>query len=238
MSAVPPLKGLREASVASSVDDEAPNTPIRRQVSSSALSSARALPSARRLSIARMGAGVQDSAVKVAVRVRPFNTRERLQLKEREGKERDSSPAAAGRSEPSSAFQMLPSQSCVHLVHAETVQQFSFDYVFWSLAEADAEGGAPATQEDVYKSVGAPLIGHSFAGFNSCLLAYGQTGSGKTHTMMGSILDGKAATDTPNEGWGITPRLCADVFARKQALEKHNPSALWVIQVAYIEIYN
>eukprot|EP00747_Dinoflagellata_sp_TGD_P184559 gnl/TRDRNA2_/TRDRNA2_40276_c0_seq1.p1 gnl/TRDRNA2_/TRDRNA2_40276_c0~~gnl/TRDRNA2_/TRDRNA2_40276_c0_seq1.p1 ORF type:complete len:910 (-),score=145.67 gnl/TRDRNA2_/TRDRNA2_40276_c0_seq1:115-2811(-) len=54
-------------------------------------------------------------------------------------------------------------------------REFVFDRVF--------ERGA--SQEEVYQTVGKPIVDSVLAGHNACLFAYGQTGSGKTHTMEG-----------------------------------------------------
>ena len=43
---------------------------------------------------------------------------------------------------------------------------FNFDHIF----------GMNSTQEDVYETVGRPLVSALFDGFNACLMAYGQTG--------------------------------------------------------------
>lgn len=42
-----------------------------------------------------------------------------------------------------------------------------------------------ATQDDVFRSVGAPSVKNVLDGFNSTVFAYGQTGSGKTFTITG-----------------------------------------------------
>eukprot|EP00605_Chrysophyceae_sp_TOSAG23-4_P001469 GSChrysophyteH1.ASY1.ANO1.1605.1 assembled CDS len=45
--------------------------------------------------------------------------------------------------------------------------------------------GMSATQEEVFKKVGAPAVQNALDGFNSTIFAYGQTGSGKTFTLTG-----------------------------------------------------
>lgn len=42
-----------------------------------------------------------------------------------------------------------------------------------------------ATQEEVFKQVGEPLVHNVLQGYNACCFAYGQTGSGKTYSMFG-----------------------------------------------------
>lgn len=111
---------------------------------------------------------------------------------------------------------------------------FEFDHVFWSVdGVKDLSGAEPVGQEEVYSEIGKPLVDHAFEGFNACLLAYGQTGSGKTYTMMGA--DVSDIGDNPNAG--IIPRLCRDIFLRKEAAERDGTST-WSVEIGYVEVYN
>jgi Kinesin motor domain len=47
--------------------------------------------------------------------------------------------------------------------------------------------GVEASQENVFASIGQPLVAHCLAGYSACCFAYGQTGSGKTYTMYGEV---------------------------------------------------
>lgn len=94
--------------------------------------------------------------ITVAVRCRPFNSRERK----------------------------LNSQCIVEMEGATThLQQeggkpkdFTFDFsYFW-----DTE------QERVYTDLAKPIVEAAMTGYNGTIFAYGQTGSGKTWSMMGS----------------------------------------------------
>ena len=49
--------------------------------------------------------------------------------------------------------------------------------------------GENATQKDVFKDVGLPLVKDLLSGHNSLLFMYGVTGSGKTHSMQGTPED-------------------------------------------------
>ncbi|XP_057626044.1 kinesin-like protein KIF14 [Chionomys nivalis] len=106
---------------------------------------------------------VENSQVTVAVRVRPFSKREKMekasQVVFRNGEE-------------------------ITVEHPDMKQVYSFvyDVSFWSFDE-----GHPgyAGQTTVYKTLAAPLLQRAFEGYNTCLFAYGQTGSGKSYTMMG-----------------------------------------------------
>uniref|UniRef100_A0AAV2KUB8 Kinesin-like protein KIF14 n=1 Tax=Knipowitschia caucasica TaxID=637954 RepID=A0AAV2KUB8_KNICA len=106
---------------------------------------------------------MENSAVTVAVRVRPFNTRENAET-------------------PFQVIFMNGQETVVH--HPDTKQSYNFtyDFSFYSVNDGDS---AFATQQTVYNKLAKPLLHRAFEGYNTCLFAYGQTGSGKSYTMMG-----------------------------------------------------
>uniref|UniRef100_A0A8C6CVH8 Kinesin-like protein KIF14 n=1 Tax=Moschus moschiferus TaxID=68415 RepID=A0A8C6CVH8_MOSMO len=106
---------------------------------------------------------VETSQVTVAVRVRPFSSRE-----EREGV-------------PQVVF-LHGEEIAVEHPGTRQVYSFAYDLSFWSVDECHP---CFASQTAVYQALAAPLLGQAFRGFNTCLFAYGQTGSGKSYTMMG-----------------------------------------------------
>lgn len=59
----------------------------------------------------------------------------------------------------------------------------------------------PASQEDLFEAVGAPLVQAVLDGTNATIFAYGQTGTGKTWTMEG-----------PNEQPGLTSRAVRALY--------------------------
>ncbi|RXM28338.1 Kinesin-like protein KIF14 [Acipenser ruthenus] len=106
---------------------------------------------------------MENSAVTVAVRVRPFNNREKTEK----------------------AHQVVFMESQETIVqHPESKQSHSFvyDFSFWSF---DKTHPSFASQKTVYEKLALPLLERAFEGYNTCLFAYGQTGSGKSYTMMG-----------------------------------------------------
>nr|XP_055074215.1 kinesin-like protein KIF14 [Misgurnus anguillicaudatus] len=106
---------------------------------------------------------MENSAVTVAVRVRPFSTREK--------------------NEKACQVIFVDNQD-VRVQHPDTKQnhKFTFDFSFCSVDESDTNF---ASQKMVYEKLARPLLERAFEGFNTCLFAYGQTGSGKSYTMMG-----------------------------------------------------
>jgi len=83
-----------------------------------------------------------------------------------------------------------------------------------------------ATQEEVFRSVGASAVRNAIGGFNSTIFAYGQTGSGKTFTITGG----------PDRyiDRGIIPRAISMVF--KEIASR--PDINYTCYVSYLEIYN
>ncbi|KAM6963083.1 kinesin-like protein KIF14 [Aplochiton taeniatus] len=106
---------------------------------------------------------MENSAVTVAVRVRPFNARE----------------------ETEKALQVIYMHGQETVVqHPDSKQSHSFTYDF-SFCSIDQRQDNFASQQTVYEKLAKPLLERAFEGFNTCLFAYGQTGSGKSYTMMG-----------------------------------------------------
>uniref|UniRef100_UPI0037E9B30F kinesin-like protein KIF14 n=1 Tax=Semicossyphus pulcher TaxID=241346 RepID=UPI0037E9B30F len=106
---------------------------------------------------------MENSAITVAVRVRPFNAREMAEK----------------------ALQVIFMNGQETVVqHPDSKQSYSFTYDF-SLCSVDESEPAFASQQTVYETLAKPLLLRAFEGFNTCLFAYGQTGSGKSYTMMG-----------------------------------------------------
>ncbi|XP_025145076.1 kinesin-like protein KIF1A isoform X13 [Bubalus bubalis] len=147
------------------------------------------------------------ASVKVAVRVRPFNSREMSR-------------------ESKCIIQM--SGSTTTIVNPkqpkETPKSFSFDYSYWShTSPADINY---ASQKQVYRDIGEEMLQHAFEGYNVCIFAYGQTGAGKSYTMMGK---------QEKDQQGIIPQLCEDLFSRINDTTNDNMS--YSVEVSYMEIY-
>uniref|UniRef100_A0A665X085 Kinesin-like protein KIF14 n=1 Tax=Echeneis naucrates TaxID=173247 RepID=A0A665X085_ECHNA len=106
---------------------------------------------------------MENSALTVAVRVRPFSAKEKAE-------------------KASQAIFMYGQETVVQ--HPVSKQSYSFAYDF-SFCSVDESEPAFASQQTVYETLAKPLLLRAFEGFNTCLFAYGQTGSGKSYTMMG-----------------------------------------------------
>ncbi|KAK6186957.1 hypothetical protein SNE40_006213 [Patella caerulea] len=146
--------------------------------------------------------------VKVAVRVRPTNRREKE----------------------------LGTKTVVDMDNNQTILQalkeghdgrkaaktFAFDHCFWSMLEDDPKFQG---QEEVFKALGVEILERAYEGYNGCIFAYGQTGSGKSYTMMGT-----------HEQKGIIPRLCDALFENIKTMTKDDLT--YKVEVSYMEIYN
>ncbi|XP_068589066.1 kinesin-like protein KIF1B isoform X1 [Cebidichthys violaceus] len=151
---------------------------------------------------------MSGASVKVAVRVRPFNSREM-------GKE------------SKCIIQMQGNTTTILNPKApkEPAKTFSFDYSYWS--HTTPEDPSFASQNLVFNDIGKEMLAHAFEGYNVCIFAYGQTGSGKSYTMMGKQEEGQE---------GIIPMLCEDLFEKiDDASNKEELS--YSVEVSYMEIY-
>uniref|UniRef100_A0AAQ5YN98 Kinesin-like protein n=1 Tax=Amphiprion ocellaris TaxID=80972 RepID=A0AAQ5YN98_AMPOC len=103
------------------------------------------------------------ASVKVAVRVRPFNSRE------------------TGRN-AKCVIQMQGNTTCISNPKQakDGAKNFTFDYSYWSHTTVITHTVAHSIQTFIVTS-----ICESTLWYNVCIFAYGQTGAGKSYTMMG-----------------------------------------------------
>ncbi|TKY87059.1 hypothetical protein EX895_003736 [Sporisorium graminicola] len=149
--------------------------------------------------------------IKVVVRCRPMNTREKnrgasnlvefvdqhqlvLQPPSNEADSKDNSKATKKKTMP-----------------------FSFDRAYDENTE----------QDTLFQYIGVELLEHAFNGFNTCVFAYGQTGSGKSHSMVGYA-----------EEKGLIPLTCSRLFDDIRDKTAADPNLKITVEVSYIEIYN
>ncbi|EDV21287.1 uncharacterized protein TRIADDRAFT_30614, partial [Trichoplax adhaerens] len=152
-------------------------------------------------------------SVKVAVRVRPFNSRE----KERNAK---------------LIVEMAGPQTSLIDPENTKPKRFTFDYSYWShdgFIEDDngvlvGTGPKYASQRAVFDDLGQGVLNNAFEGYNCSLFAYGQTGSGKSYSMVGY---------GPNKG--IVPITCDELF---KAIEADKGDTKYEVTFSMLEIYN
>ncbi|XP_077390207.1 kinesin-like protein KIF1A isoform X3 [Festucalex cinctus] len=147
------------------------------------------------------------ASVKVAVRVRPFNSREMSK-------------------ESKCIIQMSGNTTTIiNPKQAKDNKSFNFDYSYWS--HTTPEDVNYASQMLVYKDIGEEMLLHAFEGYNVCIFAYGQTGAGKSYTMMGK--------QDVKDQQGIIPLLCEDLFTKIN--DNTDNSMSYSVEVSYMEIY-
>ncbi|KAM9342848.1 kinesin-like protein KIF1B isoform 4-T4 [Pholidichthys leucotaenia] len=151
---------------------------------------------------------MSGASVKVAVRVRPFNSRETGM-------------------DSKCIIQMQGNTTTILNPKApkEPAKNFSFDYSYWS--HTTPEDPCFASQNRVYNDIGKEMLEHAFEGYNVCIFAYGQTGAGKSYTMMGKQEPGQE---------GIIPMLCEDLFEKINE-DSNKEDLSYSVEVSYMEIY-
>eukprot|EP00644_Phytophthora_capsici_P005208 jgi/Phyca11/558296/estExt2_Genewise1.C_PHYCAscaffold_10964 len=166
-------------------------------------------------------------AIKVVVRARPQNDREK---------------------QAKTQVVVNVTRSGVQVVNpaatlAGEYRTFHFDRCFGAsvgasgdVVDVDEETQRP-NQELIFDEIGQSVIESAFQGFNCTLFAYGQTGSGKTHTMVG---------EKSISGKGVIPRVCEALFReidarrdKEAAIEDESEAkrTIYGAHVSYCEIY-
>ncbi|OAL65802.1 kinesin family protein [Trichophyton rubrum] len=163
--------------------------------------------------------------IKVVVRVRPFNSRERdrnakciVQMK---GAQTVLTPPPGAEEKSRKGGK---SSNTGANAAPEGPRVFAFDKSYWSF---DRKAPNYAGQDDLFSDLGAPLLDNAFQGYNNCIFAYGQTGSGKSYSMMGY-----------GEEAGVIPKICKEMFQRISAMQVADTNLTSTVEVSYLEIYN
>lgn len=156
-------------------------------------------------------------SVKVAVRVRPFNSRER-----QEGAEL--------------CVSMTGNTTKIWNKETSFEKEFNFDYSYWShdgsiedpatgLLKKDSPTSKYADQHTVFNDLGVEVLDNAWNGYHVCLFAYGQTGSGKSYSIVGY-----------GANKGIIPITCEEIFTR---IKLPQPKKIdFQVEVSMLEIYN
>eukprot|EP01083_Nonionella_stella_P288157 980686_1 len=116
----------------------------------------------------------KKECVKVVVRVRPLNSKE----KERSEKTIVKVSNKAG----------IPQIAVKRSSKRDEYKTFAFDHVY----------GADSTQQQIFEEAARPIVDSVIDGYNGTIFAYGQTGTGKTFTMEGVIDDDNLKGIMPN----------------------------------------
>ncbi|XP_035176121.1 kinesin-like protein KIF16B isoform X5 [Oxyura jamaicensis] len=154
------------------------------------------------------------ASVKVAVRVRPMNRRE---------KDLNAKFIISMEKNKTTITNLKIPEGGTGDTGRERTKTFTYDFSYFS---ADSKSPSFVCQETVFKNLGTDVLKSAFEGYNACVFAYGQTGSGKSYTMMGNVGDA-----------GLIPRICEGLFSKISEKTKRN-EASFRTEVSYLEIYN
>ncbi|KAM6081225.1 kinesin-like protein KIF16B isoform 2-T2 [Chlamydotis macqueenii] len=154
------------------------------------------------------------ASVKVAVRVRPMNRRE---------KDLNAKFIISMEKNKTTITNLKVPEGGTGDTGRERTKTFTYDFSYFS---AESKSPSFVCQEMVFKDLGTDVLKSAFEGYNACVFAYGQTGSGKSYTMMGNVGDA-----------GLIPRICEGLFSKISEKTKRN-EASFRTEVSYLEIYN
>lgn len=160
-----------------------------------------------------------EENLKVAVRVRPFNKRERA---------RNATLIIGMEGQTTTIFD--PEQP-------DDVRKFTFDYSYWShdgskeledgYFAPEGPGSRYIGQKELFADVGVGILANAWNGYNTSLFAYGQTGSGKSWSVVGY---------GPNKG--IVPLFCEEVFNGINKKKGEGDATEYEVLFSMLEIYN
>ncbi|KAH7700395.1 hypothetical protein AAVH_32485, partial [Aphelenchoides avenae] len=154
--------------------------------------------------------------VVVAVRVRPFNDREKQRNAQLIVDMPDGKRTAIR--DPNNAN--------------DEPKWFTYDHSYWSHDGFKSQNGFFVSTEDkyadqrrVFDDLGRGVLDNAWKGYNCSLFAYGQTGSGKSYSIVGF-----------GKNKGIVPLVCEELF---RAIEerKGKSDAEYQVAISMLEIY-
>nr|XP_046169091.1 kinesin-like protein KIF16B isoform X3 [Oncorhynchus gorbuscha] len=154
------------------------------------------------------------ASVRVAVRLRPMNRRE---------KDLTAKNIIEIKGDKTTITNLRIPDGISGDLMRERKKTFTYDFSYDS---ADSKSNTFVSQEKVFKDLGSDVLKAAFQGYNACIFAYGQTGSGKSYTMMGNPGDA-----------GLIPRICEGLFSRIAGMTRWD-EASFRTEVSYLEIYN
>lgn len=153
--------------------------------------------------------GDQKDNVKVAIRIRPFNDKER-----QEG------------GKPGIVIQEAYKTIAIEIKNEK--KAFTFDFV----ASEDI------TQQEIFEKIGKPIAKSCLSGYNGTIFAYGQTGAGKTFTILGNNIESISYPNLQQDFGchGLLPRCFEYLFSSIQE-ETSSNDRKYLIKCSYLEIY-
>lgn len=154
--------------------------------------------------------------IRVAVRVRPFNTRELESNQKNIIRVLDNQNILFDPEDDVDEFFFHGAKIKHRDITRRVNKKLTMD--FDSVFDMESEN------QTVYEGCMKPLVGSVMDGYNSSIFVYGATGAGKTHTMLGNV-----------EEPGIVLLTVRELFRHMESLadQRH-----FDIGVSYLEVYN
>ncbi|KAK3528046.1 hypothetical protein QTP86_017089 [Hemibagrus guttatus] len=161
-----------------------------------------------------MPEGQVCSHVKVVVRVRPLNTKEKDGNLKNIVRLVDNHMLIFDPKEEVSFFSGQKAGNRDLRKRANKDLKFVFDHVF----------GEDSTQMEVFENTTKGVVDGVLHGYNCTVFAYGATGAGKTHTMLGC-----------NENPGVMYLTMKELFKRMDLIKEEK---VFEVAFSYLEVYN
>lgn len=153
----------------------------------------------------------ENDNVKVAIRVRPLNQKEKSEC--------------IGKL----CISVDISNNRIIMESKANPKSFTYDFV----------GDQDITQEELFEVIGRPIASSCLAGYNGTIFAYGQTGGGKTHTILGpSSLNLLSTHSSDYNHRGLLPRSLEFIFNSVKKEIKRCSGVEFLLRVSFLEIYN
>ncbi|KAF4751663.1 hypothetical protein FOZ63_014074, partial [Perkinsus olseni] len=124
-----------------------------------------------------MGGAKKDDNIRVAIRMRPFNDRE---------KALGAKQSIVVQGNACQVIGDVPKENNKATGRAPAAgKTFFYDYAY----DSTDSTAHPVSNSTLYDDIGKAILDNAMDGYNGCLFAYGQTGSGKSYSMLGGSGD-------------------------------------------------
>ncbi|KAL7037236.1 hypothetical protein ACKWTF_009125 [Chironomus riparius] len=159
---------------------------------------------------------MSEVAIKVAVRVRPFNRRELEQNQRSIIRVLDNQSLIFDPDEDEDEFFFHGTKQTHRDITKRVKKKLTMDF--------DSVFNEDSVNQDIFENCMKPLVCSVMGGYNCSVFVYGATGAGKTYTMLGS-----------DEIAGITFLTMQELFRQ---INEYSEERRFDIGISYLEVYN
>ncbi|XP_070498276.1 kinesin-like protein KIF18A [Chironomus tepperi] len=159
---------------------------------------------------------MSEVAIKVAVRVRPFNRRELEQNQRSIIRVLDNQSLVFDPDEDEDEFFFHGTKQTHRDITKRVKKKLTMDF--------DSVFNEDSVNQDIFENCMKPLVTSVMGGYNCSVFVYGATGAGKTYTMLGS-----------DEIAGITYLTMQELFRQ---MDEYSEERRFDIGISYLEVYN